>query len=226
MESFVQTFSDLIRDRLGELRLNAFAAENAAGLPPDAIRNVLRSEKQAGPTLARTKEICDALGLEIRIAPKHIMAELNEATWRNSGAPGSDAPAGFLTIPWAEQALGAGSAPVCFSRAWLDAHGLKVDFLQAVLPDLVEVDGIPQQDSLAVVDTRAGLRQGHALWAYRKDGRNTVSHITFADEVTVLHPARAETGPQLIRGPIDAALKLYGKVVWLGQVVPLKGKVG
>lgn len=226
METFVQTFSDLIRDRLSELRLNAFSAENAAGLPPDAIRNVLRSEKQSGPTLARTKEICDALGLEIRIAPKHLMAELNEAAFQNAYGLEAGVPSGFLTVPWVERTVGVGSAPVCFSRAWLDAHALKIDFLQAVLPDQVDIEGVPSQDILSVVDTRAGLQKGHGLWCYKLQGKTRVSHMTFAGDVTVIHPIRAELEPQIIEGPIGGAVTLYGKVVWLGQSIPLKGKVG
>lgn len=225
METFVQTFSDLIRERLEELRLNAFAAENAAGLPPDAIRNVLRSEKQSGPTLARTKEICDALGLEIRIAPKHVMAALNATDFRNADALHEGVPSGFLTIPWADKVVGSGSAPICFSRTWLDANGLKVDFLAAILPDDVEIDGVPAQDILAVVDTRSGLRKGHGLWCYRKSGRVLVSHMTFAGHMTIIHPARPEIEPQVIDGPIDRLIHVYGKVVWLGQRIPLKGSV-
>lgn len=221
----MQTFSELVRERLAELRLNAFAAENAAGLPPDAIRNVLRSEKQAGPTLARTKEICDALGLEIRIAPKHLMAALNETDFRNAAGDDSGIPTGFLTIPWAENSLGIGSAPVCFSRSFLDAHSLKIDFLKAALPDDIFIEGIPSGDVLAVVDTRAGLQKGHGLWCYRASGRVRVAHMTFAGGVTVIHPARAELAPEVIEGPVSQALTLYGKVVWLGQSVPLKGKV-
>lgn len=225
METFVQTFSDLIRDRLAELRLNAFAAENAAGLPPDAIRNVLRSEKQSGPTLARTKEICDALGLEIRIAPKHVMAALNATDFRNVDEVEGGVPSGFLTIPWAEQTVGSGSAPICFSRTWLQANGLKVDFLKAVLPDEVGIDAFPAQDTLAVVDSRTGRLNGHGLWCYRSAGRVLVSHMTFAGQTTVIHPARPEIEPQIIEGPLHHLIHLYGKVVWLGQSIPFKGNV-
>ena len=221
----MQTFSELVRERLAELRLNAFAAENAAGLPPDAIRNVLRSEKQAGPTLARTKEICDALGLEIRIAPKHLMATLNETALRNASGDEAGAPSGFLTVPWVEKSVGMGSAPVCFSRSFLDSQSLKIDFLKAVLPDEIYIEGIPSEDILAVVDTRSGLQKGHGLWCYRVAGRIRIAHMTFAGDVTVIHPGRAELAPEIIEGPVSNAITLYGKVVWLGQSVPLKGKV-
>jgi hypothetical protein len=225
VETIVQTFSDLVRDRLTELQINAYSAENAAGLPPDAIRNVLRSEKQAGPTLSRMKQICDALGLEIRIAPRHEMVRLNEAEFRNiRGA--EDAPTGFLTIPWAEQAVGAGSAPVCFARHWLDAQGLKVDFLKAVLPDVFEIEGAIPKDGIAVIDSRAGLRKGHGLWSYRWSGREVVGHITFAGGVTVLHSASLQAEPTILEGAHSGKLELRGKVVWIGQSIPLKGKVG
>ncbi|TAG18697.1 MAG: hypothetical protein EAZ40_11200 [Rhodobacterales bacterium] len=224
METFVQTFSDLIRDRLSELQLNAFSAENAAGLPPDAIRNVLRSEKNAGPTLARTKEICDALGLEIRIAPKNEMAQM-DATEMARADVSNGPPSGFLTIPWAESGPGAGSAPVCFSRGWLEDHGLKPDFLQATLPEVVEIEGMTSVDTLAVLDNRIGLRKGHGLWCYRAKGRVHVSHVTFSEGVTVLHGARPEDDPQIIHGFPDATIGILGKVVWLGQSIPFRGSV-
>ena len=225
MESFVQAFSDLIRDRLSELRLNAFAAENAAGLPPDAIRNVLRSEKQAGPTLARTKEICDALGLEIRIAPKHAMAQITDSVVVVPDPSGNGPPSGFLTIPWTEAASGAGSAPVCFSRRWLEDHGLTADFLSAALPDDVQIEGLPADDTLALLDNRAGLRTGHGLWCYRARGKVRVSHVTFSGQLIILHGARAEDRPQIIEPPASAQVGFLGKVVWLGQSIPLKGGV-
>lgn len=225
METFVQSFSDLVRDRLSELRLNAFSAENAAGLPPDAIRNVLRSEKQAGPTLARTKEICDALGLEIRIAPKHELAASTAGSGVNALRGEDEAPAGFLTVPWVDGLPGSGSAPVCFSFRWLVDHELTIDFLQAVIPDRVEIDGVPLVDVLAVVDNRAGLRKGHSLWCYRFEGRIWVSHVTFGDQLLILHPARPEDAPRIVTTEDISGPRMLGKVVWLGQSVPFKGQV-
>ena len=226
METFVQTFSDLIRLRLGELNLNAFSAENAAGLPADAIRNVLRSEKQAGPTLARTKEICDALGLEISIAPKHGKAVSAEHFHTNEYGEGEMAPSGFLTIPWAEPSAGLGSAPIAFSRTWLSEHKLKPDFLQAVIPDVVLLDRPIASDTVALLDTRGGTRQGHGIWCYRDEGKIQVSLLTFKGNITVVHTARLDVAPRIINTSIDGQLRLLGKVVWLGQSVPYKGTVG
>lgn len=225
METFVQTFSELIKERLGELHLNAFSAENAAGLPPDAIRNVLRSEKQAGPTLARAKEICDALGLEITIGPKDMMRGTQQQKMANID-PEDDAPGGFLTIPWAESGMRRGSAPVAFTRSWLGLHNLVPDFLIAAEPDMVAVEGPASDDTLALLDTRAALRKGHGLWCYRDSGQIMVSHLTFKGTVTVVHPARPEDEPRIIEGPPGGAISILGKVVWLGQSIPFKGAVG
>jgi hypothetical protein len=225
VETFVQTFSDLIRERLGELHLNAFSAENAAGLPPDAIRNVLRSEKQSGPTLARTKEICDALGLEIRIEPRGAtQTSANQISLANVD-PENDAPGGFLTIPWADAGPGRGSAPMAFSRAWLELHNLIPDFLQAAMPDVVALADPGAEDTLALIDTRSALRKGHGLWCYRDAGRVQVSHLTFKGSVTIVHPVRPEDEPRIIEGPPGAGIAILGKVVWLGQSIPFRGSV-
>lgn len=226
METFVQTFSDLIRERLGELHLNAFSAENAAGLPPDAIRNVLRSEKQSGPTLARTKEICDALGLEISIAPRgHLSSNLARPMLVNLDSD-EEAPSGYLTIPWAESGVRKGSAPVAFSRTWLTQHELVPDFLLAAMPDPAKDEAPGRGDTLALLDTRSVLRKGHGVWCYRDAGRVHVSPITFKGNVTVVHPSRSEGEPRIIEGPPGGAISILGRVVWLGQSIPFKGAVG
>jgi len=57
-------FERLIRKRLSEVGETAIRAAKRAGLPPDAIRSVLRGHP---PNLVRAGEICEALGLELRI---------------------------------------------------------------------------------------------------------------------------------------------------------------
>lgn len=225
METFVQTFSDLIRDRLAELRLNAFAAENAAGLPPDAIRNVLRSEKQAGPTLARTKEICDALGLEIRIGTKQEMAVLDAPPVVGTNDDGTAPPSGFLTIPWHGAGPGSGSAPVAFSRVWLERHQLVPDFLQAILPDRYEISPHPGDEVVALIDTRIGTRSGPGLWCLREAGRVLVARMTFAGDQAVIHPTTPDGPARILDARSTTLMGLVGRVVWLGQIVPLKGKI-
>jgi hypothetical protein len=65
-------FAALVRARLSELGENAYAVERRHQLPADAIRNVIRDdEKRSIPSVARAKQICDALGIELSVAPRH-----------------------------------------------------------------------------------------------------------------------------------------------------------
>jgi hypothetical protein len=220
VETLVQTFSDLVRDRLAALDLNAFSAETAAGLPADAIRNVLRSEKQAGPTLSRAKEICDALGLEISIVPKQ-----NALQTRSNIGPSEDAPAGFVVIPWNSPRPGMGSAPFAFARKWLDQNNLLPDYLQAVIADVIELTSTPAKETVALLDTRIGNRKGHGLWCFRDSGKATIAHMTFQGDITIIYPANVEERPRIYEGKDKVPVTLQGKVVWMGQAVPLMGAI-
>ncbi|WP_343503686.1 S24 family peptidase [Alloyangia pacifica] len=67
-------FIKCVEARLEELGLRPSAAEEKFDLPPDTIRNLLRSAKNtsrasAGPTLSKTQQICEALGIEFYFGP-------------------------------------------------------------------------------------------------------------------------------------------------------------
>lgn len=178
------------------------------------------------PSVDRIEALFDYLGLEAYFGPKRPLVRPPTLHLASNAGPDDDAPAGFFTIPWAEASLGSGSAPLCFSSAWLESNELKIDFLKAVRPDQIDIECPLSGDVIAVIDSRAGLRKGHGLWCLRGRGRIRVAHITFAGEVTIIHPARSDTAPEIIEGPLAGALTIYGKVVWLGQSIPLKGTVG
>ena len=46
-----------------------------------------------------------------------------------------------------------------------------------------------------------------------------------AGGVTVVHTAAPDAAPIILEGEISETLNLFGKVVWLGQSVPFRGKV-
>ncbi|MBT2131195.1 S24 family peptidase [Aliiroseovarius lamellibrachiae] len=77
-------FKNLVEKAVEALRSNAFAVEKAHGLPADAIRGVLRKKKdgakEAGTSLNRAREICDALDLELYIGPPREIAPVTEAS--------------------------------------------------------------------------------------------------------------------------------------------------
>ncbi len=226
MEHAEQTLKDIVAQRLKALNTNAFAVEVAAGLPEDTIRSILRGNKKSGTTLNKAKAVCDALGIDFHIGPKRPPPRPIELRVISNQDPDQDAPTGFLTIPWHEGRPGSGSAPVAFARAWLDRHQLVPDFLQAVVPDSFAIPSAPDPDTVALLDTRLAGRDGPGLWCYRDAGRVTVAHMTFRGDLSVIHPATPEGAARILKDTSALALGLIGKVVWLGQVVPLKGTVG
>lgn len=225
MEHAEETLKHLVAERLKALNTNAFAIEVASGLPEDAVRSILRGTKKSGTTLNKAKAVCDALGIEFHIGPKRPPARPVELRVISNHDPDQDAPTGFLTIPWTEKQLGSGSAPVAFSRAWLTRHQLVPDFLQAVIPDRFAIAPAPDRGTVALLDTRIAQREGPGLWCYRDAGRVTVAHMTFRDDLAVVHPANPADEALVYKGRSAVLLGLLGKVVWLGQLVPLKGKV-
>lgn len=214
---------DIIDAALKRKGLTDAAASKLAVGHPSLLKNLRmprEGEKRYNlPSLMRLAEVLD---LEFYFGPKREFEQTSSIMANH--APGDDAPSGFLTIPWAE--IRPGSAPVAFSRSWLDAHGLVPDFLLAALPDVVDLDGPAVDDTLALLDTRTALRKGHGLWCFRSAGKVRVANVTFSGSITVIHPASAALEPQIIDGPPGGALNVLGKVVWLGQSVPLRGRVG
>lgn len=176
------------------------------------------------PSVDRIEALFDYLGLEAYFGLPRPAAQ-GSGTIAANHQPEEDAPSGFLTIPWAEIGTRPGSAPVAFSRSWLEANGLVPDFLVAALPQEVRLDGAPNGDTVALLDTRTSLRKGHGIWCYRTRAGSMVSRVTFAKSVIVIHAARPDDAPTVIEGPPGNSITLLGKVVWLGQSVPLKGKI-
>lgn len=225
MEHAEETLKAQVEQRLKSLNTNPFAVEAAAGLPEDTVRSILRGQKKSGTTLNKAKAVCDALGLEFYIGPRRqpslpvtssIVANLN---------PDYDAPTGFVVIPWHSAGPGDGSAPVAFSRAWLDKQSLVPDFLQAIVPDRISVPGSRSPDTLALLDTRTAVRKGADLWCYREDGKATVGRITFKGSMAAIHPTERDGEVRILESASVFSLGLIGRVVWLGHVLPLKGKV-
>lgn len=174
------------------------------------------------PSVDRIEALFDYLGLEAYFGPKRP-ASAGSVTANH--LPGEEAPSGFLTIPWAVAGSRPGSSPIAFSRAWLKEHGLVPDFLTAAMPDEVLLEGHRTDDTVALLDSRTALRKGHGVWCFRSAGKTLVANVTFGGSVTVIHAADPASEPQIIEGPAGRFIDTIGKVVWLGQSVPLKGKI-
>lgn len=219
-----------VADRIRNAVEQALAARNlsARRASMDVVgHDGLIRDIRAGriPSVDRVEALFQYLGLEAYFGPKRRPPAQVLSEPGSNVVSADEPPSGFLTIPWAEALPGSGSAPICFSRRWLADHGLTADFLTAAQPDAVEIEGVPVEDTLALLDNRAGLRTGHGLWCYRARGKIRVSHVTFSAQLIILHGARAEDRPQIIEPPASSQVGFLGKVVWLGQSIPLKGEV-
>lgn len=220
-----QQFGEIVSQRLKALGTNAYAAETAAGLPPDAIRNVVRSEKRAGPTLSRVQEICDALGLELYIGPP-----------RDEGPqpPAAD-PSTLANIPLHEALLGAGDGVensaeniagyLAFRKDWLRRIGLspanaalaraRGDSMQPVIwdGDMLLIDR-SKVEPPSIAKSDRGKR--HApVFALLDDGHAKVKRLQMLDDrMAILISDNPDYPPQYAK---TETLSIIGKVMWWGH---------
>jgi hypothetical protein len=212
-----QSFGDMVEQRLKALDTNAFSVEKAHGLPLDAIRNVTRSEKRAGPTLVRAEEICDALGLEFYIGPPRIPpAGFSDTGAENDFAQPDAARSGYFPIPWHRPGLGPPSSPIAFQHQWMSDQALIPERLRAVQPDdfLLSITGA--QAVLVVIDTQSARRSTNDMWCYEEKGRMVVARLTFDRGAIIITRENPPLAPRLLLDADTDLVTLQGRVVWLG----------
>lgn len=215
---------DTIDQALRQKGLSDAAASKLAVGHASLIKNLrMPRDGEKRYNLPALMKLAEVLDLEFYFGPKRPLVQVSGTAGNQD--PGEDAPSGFLTIPWHAAGPGAGSAPVAFSRAWLNRHHLVPDFLQAVAPDRFALPAPPRPDSIVLIDTRIGQRSGVGLWCFRDAGRMTVARVTFGGEMAVIHPVDPDDAARIVAVPSSTSLGLIGKVVWLGQIVPVKGSV-
>lgn len=217
---------DTIDQALREKGLSDSAASKLAVGHPSLIKNLrMPRDGEKRYNLPALMKLAEVLDLEFYFGPRRPAGRQDNVVSLRNLSPDEDAPSGFLIIPWLDAGLNRASAPVAFSRAWLATHGLVPDFLLVAQPDEIAVEDRPPVDSLVLLDTRPVIRKGHGLWCYRTSGRVSVSWVTFAGSVTVIQSSDPEREPQIIDGPPGGAISILGKVVWIGQSLPVKGGI-
>lgn len=212
-------FSTMIEQRLAALGTNAYAVEQAADLPPDAIRNVLRSSKKDGPTISRAKEICDALGLEFYIGRKRSPLGFAEGNGAPEFSPKGGPPGGFIAIPWHLSANQRGSSPFGLSLLWLQSEGLIPDFLQAVIPDVVHISYAIPKKTVAVLEVNANRRGTGTFWCYTKGGLICIARAAFSGDTVVLLPKDETEDVLVFSGQDRSQIRLLGRVAWMGMAL-------
>ncbi|WP_439526216.1 S24 family peptidase [Roseovarius mucosus] len=212
-----QSFAEIVRHRLKELDKRAFTVEQERGLPRDAIRNVLRSEKQDGPTLNRAREIAEALDLDFYIGPRR-----ETGTVYTTQIDRED----FAAIPRVDARLAAGAGAVngdvslqgalAFRQDWLRERGISP--AQACLLTVAGDSMSPtlhDGDLVMIDERRTTVRNRHVYAFVDIDGSARVKRVELVPGQLIIltsdnpaHPTETRTGPDMNR------LRILGEIVW------------
>lgn len=221
--------AELIEQRLKALNTNAFAVEKEHGLPPDAIRSVLRGLKKSGTGLNNAQQICEALGLELYIGPPRDTGPVEQVI-----LDGRE----FAQVPLHKASLAAGhgaengAEPIvdhlAFRRDWLKRIGVAAS--KAVL---ARAQGDSMQPSihdgdLMLIDTsrrdisirsRTPSDQRPApIYALLDSGGARVKRLEQPEPgIIMLLSDNPAFPPEILTGPKAAALNIIGKVMWWGH---------
>lgn len=232
MTDDAEAFAKTIKERIDALDTSVFALETAAGLPPDAIRNVLRSGGgKAGPTLARAAEICRALGLELYFGPKRESAPVEALSEADQGH--------YVPVPLHEVLLAAGAGAdngeaiidrLAFRRDWLKRINVTASAArlarvagESMMPTLFPGD-------LVMIDTASTIppitkrspqdRRRSPIYALAEGTGARIKRIERpSEDQLLLLSDNPDYAPELRTGCDLAELKIIGKVVWWGHTV-------
>lgn len=225
MVRYAEQFGEIVAQRLKSLNTNTYAAEIAAGLSADAIRNVLRSQKKSGPTLSRVEEICSALGLELYIGPPREVGQL---------PPEAD-PQELANIPLHEAFLSAGPGiengseqvvgHLAFRHDWLKKMDIRPanavlaraygDSMQPCIwdGDVLLIDRARTEPPASPKKGTPGRRP--PIFALLDDGEAKVKRVQLQDlGMAALISDNPEYPPQFTRAE---TLTIIGKVIWWGH---------
>ncbi|MGK8232579.1 helix-turn-helix transcriptional regulator [Roseovarius sp. MS2] len=217
MNTLEQSFADIVRQRLEELDKRAFTVEQERGLPRDAIRNVLRSEKQDGPTLNRAREIAEALDLDFYIGPKR-----ETGTVYTTQIDHED----FAAIPRVDARLAAGAGAMNGDVSLQGALAFRLDWLRerGIAPAqacLLTVAGdsmsttLHDGDLVMIDERRTSVRNRHVYAFVDVDGSARVKRVEHVPGQLVIltsdnpaHPTETRHGDDMNR------LRILGEIVW------------
>jgi len=223
---YADQFGDIVAQRLKALNTNAYAIETSSGLAPDAIRNVTRSQKKAGPTLSRVEEICSALGLELYIGPARDAGPVACLT-----VDGAD----YAHIPLHDALLAAGAGAFNGSEAVVDNLAFRRDWLQRIgvsasTARLARVHGDSMQPCLwhgdmILIDTRANDppvrgretrdQRRSPIYALIDNGEARVKRIERpTPDQMMLISDNTDYPPELRQAADLKTISIIGKVVW------------
>lgn len=220
-----ERFKQAVSDAVDALGTNAFAVEKANGLPADAIRGVLRkktgSKKEAGTSLNRAKEICDALGLELYIGPPRTFPPSPEV--EVDGNLFDTVPRYNAQAAGGHGALNLDAEPIdrlAFTRNWLKCQGINAAHCALITAKGDSMEPRIFEGDLIMIDRRKTTIRNHRVYVFNDGDRGTrvkrLEHIP--DMGIFLHSDNREDYPPESRiGHAANEIKVLGEVVWSGH---------
>lgn len=127
---------------------------------------------------------------------------------------------GFLPVPYHVAASPSfrGTAPVALARQWLKASDMSADSL-AFLPVVSdEMTPILTVGALALIDTSCQSLEDGGILALGLHGRYVFARVQRpSTDILILKGERSDRPVQIFKGDELAALRVLGKVVWVGR---------
>ena len=169
--------------------------------------------------------IIEAMGRTLSISDTPDRSPAHTGGFGETSGTGGDPPQealrqGYLPIPYhpAQRAYGA-SAPVAFTRAWLDEQGFDPEKLCCVHAPDGTLAPVIDKEALCLIDNAGRQVSGHAIWAHLDEGQLRLNYLSQPEPgVMLISDADPATPPVLRRGADLDELLLLGRVVWTGAI--------
>lgn len=164
--------------------------------------------------------IVGALGLELRVVPARGSDGdgFGEPDRMNRTSNEEALHSGYLPIPFHPATrIYSGSAPVAFSRHWLNQQGLTPEHLYCLTIEDDRMSPVIRQGALCLID--AGMRRvtEYRVWAYLERGRLSVGYLGQpAAGAMIIADAVKLSPPRVLTGPDLDAIQPIGRIIWSG----------
>lgn len=229
MEPAETTLQKAVAAYLEKAGTNAFAIEQAHGLPEDSVRSILNGTKKLGTTLNKAQAVCAALGLELYVGPPRETGPVEQVS-----LDGAD----YAHIPLHDAMLAAGTGcdnsaeqivdQLAFRRDWLRKIGVSAsaarlarvqgDSMQPTMwaGDMILID---TQRSMPTVRSKDAKDQRRSpIYAMIDNGEARVKRIERPSaELLMLISDNPDYAPELRQGADCQSIQIIGKVVWWGH---------
>jgi phage repressor protein C with HTH and peptisase S24 domain len=208
-------FASAVAARLNELGVSARLMEKKAGLPADAIRNIIGTgTRQPVPSIVRAHEVCEILDMDFSLGPKANSAHVKPADQ-------------YEFLPRFNVAIGAGSGSqvdglgpstvdhMAFRRDWLRSVNVKPD--QACLLDIRGDSMAPTllDKDMALANMGANTPVSKKVYAFTDiDGLARVKRFEVYPDRILLRSDNPDFLTEVRAGDDMNAIRIIGEIIW------------